>query len=77
MHLWARNADDKTRPLRLRRCCRCSRCSRWSRRWAGSGVTSRLASLGGGHENATAVSSTGVAVGIDDNAALREGAPTR
>lgn len=33
-------------------------------------VTSRLASLGGGHGNATAVSSTGVAVGIADNAAL-------
>jgi hypothetical protein len=34
-------------------------------------VTIRLASLGGGHGNATAVSSTGVAVGIADNAALR------
>jgi uncharacterized membrane protein len=34
-------------------------------------VTSRLASLGGGHGNATAVSSAGVAVGIADNAALR------
>lgn len=34
-------------------------------------VTSRLASLGGGHGNATAVSSTGVAVGIADDAALR------
>lgn len=34
-------------------------------------VTSRLASLGGGHGNATAVNSTGVAVGIADDAALR------
>jgi uncharacterized membrane protein len=34
-------------------------------------VTSRLASLGGGHGNAIAVSSTGVAVGIADDAALR------
>jgi hypothetical protein len=33
-------------------------------------VTSRLASLGGGPGNATAVSSTGVAVGIADDAAL-------
>jgi uncharacterized membrane protein len=37
----------------------------------GSCVTSRLATLGGGHGNAIAVSSTGVAVGIADDAALR------
>ena len=34
-------------------------------------VTSRLASLGGGHGNATAVSTTGDAVGIADDEALR------
>ena len=34
-------------------------------------ITGRLASLGGGHGNATAVSSTGVAVGIADDASLR------
>lgn len=34
-------------------------------------VSSRLASLGGGHGNATAVTSTGVAVGIADDRALR------
>jgi uncharacterized membrane protein len=34
-------------------------------------VTSRPASLGGGHGNARALSSTGVAVGVADDAALR------
>jgi uncharacterized membrane protein len=34
-------------------------------------VTSRLATLGGGHGNATAVSSTGVAVGVADDGSLR------
>jgi uncharacterized membrane protein len=40
-------------------------------RGTASCVTSRLATLGGGHGNATAVSSTGVAVGIADDAAMR------
>jgi uncharacterized membrane protein len=34
-------------------------------------VTNRLASLGGGHGNATAVSRTGIAVGITDDARLQ------
>jgi acyl-coenzyme A thioesterase PaaI-like protein len=95
MHLWARNADDPTRRLRLRRR---SRCSQWSRSWAGSAaglsawapsapaaspdtvscVTSRLASLGGGHGNATAREQhRGRRRYRRQRRTTREGAPTR